>query len=220
MAVLVKEALNELDKKEKDIIKDIFKKIEDEIQNDNTLKSILSLNKIDDLNKLFMFLDNPSLKQEIEKTLGKLNITMHNIKIDVLNSNDDLNKKIENMREKKAADDVLYVSMSAFRNTGEKISGAIIAAQAGLFGDKEKNKEKEKTVSRNRDKEDIQVIEVTDERKVKKNRLSDMIRESVEREEEFLRKKKLEDDSFERKEKNPEMGMPRRGNPGVNGPGL
>jgi len=210
MAMLAKEAVENIRDKEKKHLEKVFQKVEKEIQEDDALKSILSLNKVDNMEKLFLFINNQKLKKEIERELEGLGIGLEEVKISILNSAKEFNEKLKEIGLRES---VIYYSMAAFRN-GEKISGKIIKAMledTQMKIDKERVKTKEK---------DVEVYEVDGKSKeVKKSSFKEMSKKEIERTEEEIRRKKLMDEET-KEQKNPGMGMPTRGNPGVNGPGL
>lgn len=212
MAILAKEAIENIRDKEKKHLEKIFQKIEKEIQEDETLKSIISLNRVDNVEKLFLFIDNQKLKKELQRELQRLGIELKEIKISILNSAKEFNKHLEKIG---IDESVIYYSMAAFRN-GEKISGKVIKAMlegSQVKLEEEKNKLKE-----------LEVYEFNNKnKKVRKTSLKNISKrkKEIEETEESIRKKKLMDDGHEiAEQKNHDIGMPKRGNIGISGPGL
>lgn len=202
MAILAKEAMESINNKEKRQLEKIFGEIEKEIQADEALKSILTLQKVDNLEKLFLFINNPGLKEKLREKLDRLKISLSEIKISLLESAREINEEFEKIG---VEDEIIYYSLNVFKN-GEKISGKIIKEILNNENKQENGHTKDKKI------EFYEFDSKTNE--VKKSSITELKKEAERTEEELIEKKKKEDIT------NPDFGMPKRGNPGVNGPGL
>jgi hypothetical protein len=195
MAFLVKEAVENVKEKEKNVFKSLFQNIEKEINEDKALQVILKLNKIDTLDKLYTFISNKQLKEKIKETIERTGIEGKNIKISILSSSKDMQKKMNELGLE--AENFLFISLAAFKN-GDRIAGSVIKAMIEENG-KIRKKENE-----------INVYEVDPkEKKYEKTNLK-----------EIKQREKLIEEEKERRKKELEFGAPSRRNPGVEGPGL
>ena len=195
MAFLVKEAVENVKEKEKNVFKSLFQNIEKEINEDKALQVILKLNKIDTLDKLYTFISNKQLKEKIKETIERTGIEGKKIKISILSSSKDMQKKMNELGLE--AENFLFISLAAFKN-GDRIAGSVIKAMIEENG-KIRKKENE-----------INVYEVDPkEKKYEKTNLK-----------EIKQREKLIEEEKERRKKELEFGAPSRRNPGVEGPGL
>jgi len=195
MAFLVKEAVENVKEKEKNVFKSLFQNIEKEINEDKALQVILKLNKIDTLDKLYTFISNKQLKEKIKETIERTGIEGKDIKISILSSSKDMQKKMNELGLE--AENFLFISLAAFKN-GDRIAGSVIKAMIEENG-KIRKKENE-----------INVYEVDPkEKKYEKTNLK-----------EIKQREKLIEEEKERRKKELEFGAPSRRNPGVEGPGL
>ena len=196
MAFLVKEAVENVKEKEKNVFKSLFQNIEKEINEDKALQAILKLNKIDTLDILYMFISNKQLNEKIKETIERTGIEGKDIKISILSSSKDMQKKMNELGLE--AENSLFISLAAFKN-GDRIAGSIIKAMIEEDGREPDRRGNE-----------VNVYEVNPkERKYEKATVK-----------EIKQREKLIEEEKERKKKELEFGAPSRGNPGVEGPGI